>query len=149
MTLIYNRSIARLFRQKCFRRHRNNTLNMSIPRASIILGLPSLNIMGLCDNLHRFSYNRQPLWVKMPLKICFYVLKWASTKCQQFLILHLRYSKGNGTQLTHNPPIGSHYLQNSYWRYCAHLLQLSAHRASTIVVEVQQATKQRSALCCP
>jgi len=40
---------------------------------------------------------------------CNHVLKWASVERQQFLIMHLGWSKGNGTQQTHNPPIGSHF----------------------------------------
>ena len=38
-------------------------------------------------------------------------LNGASSEPQQFLILHLGKSNGNGTQISHNEPIGSHYWQ--------------------------------------
>ena len=74
--------------------------------------------------------------------------KWASMECQQFLVLHPGQSEGYGKVLTHNRLIGYLYGQKCYWRYRIHLLQLSAHRVSTIFVGAQQATQQWTASHC-
>jgi len=151
-TLIHYWTIGHLFRPKCFRRHRNYAINMSVTGASTNVSLPASKIIGLCVSCYPQWFNRQSLWVTMLATTWLLCPKMSvnvlSTERQRFLILHLWYSKGNGTQLTHNPPIGHLYLQKCAPRCYVCLLQLSAHGASTLLVEVHQATHQWSALCC-
>jgi len=74
--------------------------------------------------------------------------KWASTERQPFLVMHLEYSKGYWTMLSHDPLISCLYRQKCYWRNRICHLQLSAHRASTISIGAQLATKIRNASHC-
>jgi len=70
------------------------------------------------------------------------------TRASRSLISRLGPSKGYGKALTHNQLSGYLYGQKCYWRYCIRLSQLSAHRASSIVVGAQSATQQWTALHC-
>jgi len=58
--LCHNRTVGRLSRQKCFRGHRQYALMMSVNGASIILGLPSWEIKGLCNHNDLQSYYEPP-----------------------------------------------------------------------------------------
>jgi hypothetical protein len=65
-TLNNNRPIGRLSRQTCFWSHRHCALKICVNRASIILGLPSWKIKGLCDYIDPYSNYQTPDRAKMP-----------------------------------------------------------------------------------
>jgi len=136
-TLTHYWTNGRIYRQKCFWESHHYVLQMSVndfrpcilgnqvamwldwdimERSAGFLGKNDYDkILTMSQNKGRKKVNR------------------VSTGCQQFLILYIGQSNRNGMQITLNEPLSSLYWQKCWWRYRVRLLQLSAHKASTVL----------------